>query len=120
MTNQIINERIIKDMLRFSPCPIMEHVVPIDNLYSLGLNKKESDFLINNPNAHVYAALFDFQIKYQGAWKTTYILNQRLGHLNPNKLALMSIRELHPYIKGRERNEDPLHRFNEVLTKRVI
>jgi len=119
MTEKIINERIVKDMLRYSPCPQMENVVKATNLDSWGLSREVGDFLLQNPNALLFGAIFNYLIPYEKAWIAPFELHRRLGHIDPFRLAKMQERQLLPYLL-RGQHGQALHRFPPTLTRRII
>lgn len=106
-------------MLRYSPCPQMEHVVMAENLDSWGLSRDVGDFLLQNPNALLFGAIFDYIVPYQKAWIAPFELYKRLGHIDPFRLAKMKDSQLLPYFKSGKYGQ-ALHRFPPTLTKRII
>ncbi|OGP76337.1 MAG: hypothetical protein A2V86_00040 [Deltaproteobacteria bacterium RBG_16_49_23] len=86
-------------MLRYSPCPQMENVVKAINLDSWGLSREVGDFLMQNPNALHFGAIFDYLIAYQKAWITPFELHKRLGHIDPFRLEKMQESQLLPYFQ---------------------
>ncbi|MCX5885704.1 MAG: hypothetical protein NT096_07325 [Proteobacteria bacterium] len=119
MSEKYLNENIVKDMLRYSPCPQMENVVKAENLDSWGLSREVGDFLLQNPNALLFGAIFDYLIPYQKAWIAPFNLHKRLGHIDPFRLAKMQESQLLPYFQ-RGKYGQALHRFPPTLTKRII
>ncbi|NVM55783.1 MAG: hypothetical protein HWN66_18935 [Candidatus Helarchaeota archaeon] len=57
-------------------------------------NKDANDFILSNPNAFLFAVILDERIEAERAWTGPYLLKERLGHLNPAKIAAMSEGEL--------------------------
>ncbi|GBE22393.1 endonuclease III [bacterium BMS3Bbin01] len=43
-------------------------------------------FLLSDPFAFLIAVICDYQIKAERAWETPYLLAQRLGHLDPERI----------------------------------
>ena len=119
MSEQLISENIVKDMLRYSPCPQMQNIVKTENLDSWGLSREVGDFLLRNPNALLFGAIFDYLIPYQKAWIAPFELNKRLGHIDPFRLAMMEESSLLPYFQ-RGKYGQALHRFPPTLAKRII
>ncbi|MDD1779038.1 MAG: hypothetical protein LUQ65_12805 [Candidatus Helarchaeota archaeon] len=119
MSEMDMNKRIVRDMLRYSPCPQMGHIVKADNLDSWGLSREVGTFLLQNPNALLFGALFDYLWDYRKAWQSPFELHKRLGHLGPFRLARMSERQLLPYLQ-RGKYGQALHRFPPTLTRRII
>ena len=114
-----VNENIVRDMLRYSPCPQMKNVVIADNLDSWGLSRDVGDFLLRNPNALLFGSIFDYLIPFQKAWIAPLELSRRLGHIDPFRLATMEQSQLLTYFKGGKYGR-ALHRFPAILTKRII
>jgi uncharacterized HhH-GPD family protein len=97
----------------------MENVVKADNLDSWELSREVGDFLLNNPNAVLFGAIFDYLVPYKRAWIAPFELHRRLGHLDPFRLAKMTESRLLPYFQ-RGKYGQALHRFPPTLTRRII
>jgi endonuclease III len=119
MSDKIINERIVKDMLRYRPCPQMTNVVKATNLDSWGLSREVGEFLLQNPNAVLFGAIFNYFIRYEKALAAPLELHRRLGHIDPFRLAKMQEGQLLPYVQ-RGQHGQALHRFPAALARRII
>jgi len=113
------NLRIVEDMLRYIPCPQMENVAKAENIDSWGLSRKVGEFILNNPNAVLFGAIFNYLIPYQNAWTAPFELQRRMGHLDPFRMAKMTEHQLLPYIQ-RGKYGQALHRFPPTLARRII
>ena len=106
-------------MLRYSPCPQMKSVVKATNLDSWGMSREVGNFLLQNPNALLFGAIFDYLIVAKKAWSAPFELYKRLGHIDPFRLAKMKESQLLPYFQ-RGKYGQALHRFPPTLTRRII
>jgi len=117
MTEAERDGAIVRAMLRFVPCPQMHNPVRVKSFEEMG--HLAGEFVLGNPNALLFGAIFDYLIPYQKAWQAPLKLKERLGHLEPRRLATMSVAQLMPSIQ-KGAHGGALHRFPRVLAKRVI
>jgi endonuclease III len=119
MTEQRRNEAIVRDMLRYSPCPELHRATRARNLDSWGLPREAGDFLLHEPNAFLFGCLFNYQWPYVKALSAPLELRRRLGHLDAGRLAAMSWDEVAPFIMNGEHGNS-LHRYPNNLAKRIV
>lgn len=119
MNDNQLNENIAKAMLTYSPCPVLKDVVKRPNLDSWEISLDSKALLLSDPNAILFGAIFDYQIPWEKAWEAPLKLKERLGHLDPFKLAKMTNSQLLPYLQ-RGNLGPALHRFPPTLAKRLI
>lgn len=76
-------------------------------------DKKEANNLLrNNPNAFIFAVIFDQGIPATRAWSAPYFLKKRLGHLDIEKIFEMGIDSLTKVCTKRP----ALHRYNYLAS----
>jgi len=64
-------------------------------------------FVLQNPNAFLFAVIFDQGIQAERAWAAPYMLSQRLGHFDIARIAAMSVGELSKVVSA----PPALHRY---------
>jgi uncharacterized HhH-GPD family protein len=57
-------------------------------------NKDVNDLILSDSNAFLFAVILDEKIDAERAWTGSYLLKERLGHLDPREIASMSREEL--------------------------
>ena len=57
-------------------------------------NEEANRFVLDNPNAFLFAVIFDQGIQAERAWAAPYFLSQRLGHFDLARIASMTPSEL--------------------------
>jgi len=110
---------VVRDMLTYKRPPQVDHPILAANLDSWGIAREVGDFLLNNPNALLFGAIFDYQIKLEKAWEAPFSLANRLGHLDVRRIARMDPTDLSKYIR-RDETRNALHRFPTVLAARLV
>jgi uncharacterized HhH-GPD family protein len=70
-------------------------------------NDAANQFVLKNPNAFLFAVIFDQGIQAERAWAGPYYLSQRLGHFDLERIAAMPLSELITVI----RRPPALHRY---------
>ncbi len=111
---------IVQAMLAFIPPPdFSQKNAKASHLDSWGLSREVADLILNDPNAFLIGSIFDYQIPFRKAWEAPFKLKQRLGHLDVPLIASMKYDDLFAAIYGGGKGQS-LHRFNSVLTNRVI
>jgi endonuclease-3 len=110
---------VVRDMLRYAPCPEIGRATRAENLDSWDLPRAAGDFLLSDPNAFLLGCLFNYQVPYAKALSAPLELRRRLGHLEAARLAAMDWRDLAPSI-ARGAHGRSLHRFPNNLAKRVV
>jgi len=110
---------IIRDMLAYIPPPPMDRPRLAAYLDDWGIAREVGDMLLHNPNALLFSAIFNYQIKYEKALEAPSELASRLGHLDVRRLAKMRQEDLAQYIRGDE-TVHSLHRFPAVVAGRLI
>ena len=114
-----VDERIVRDMLRYSPCPDVARPQRARNLDCWGVSREVGDLLLKDPNAVLLMSLFNYQIPYERALAAPFELRGRLGHLDPRRLAKMRQSDLLPFVRNGPHGK-ALHRFPPTLSKRII
>jgi uncharacterized HhH-GPD family protein len=89
------------------------------NLDSWGIAREIGNFLLHSPNALLFSAIFNYQIKYEKALEAPFDLAKRLGHLDVRRLAKMRKKDLTKHIR-RDETVHSLHRFPAVVAGRLI
>lgn len=74
-----------------------------------------NEFLRTNPFAFLLAVIFDQGVPAERAWRAPYELRQRLGHLDPEKVA----GDL-PAVAGAIAAEPKLHRYIEKMPRWIV
>jgi uncharacterized HhH-GPD family protein len=110
---------VARDMLAYIPPPPVDRPRLAANLDDWGIAREVGDLLLHNPNALLFSAIFNFQIKYQRALEAPFELASRLGHLDVRRLAKMRQQDLAQYVRGDE-TVHSLHRFPAVVAGRLI
>jgi hypothetical protein len=64
-------------------------------------------FVLKNPNAFLFAVIFDQGIQAERAWAAPYFLSQRLGHFNLERIVTMPLSKLSEVIA----KPPALHRY---------
>lgn len=112
--------KIVQAMLAYTPPPdFSQKNAKASHLESWGLSREVADLILNDPNAFLIGSIFDYQIPFRKAWEAPFKLKQRLSHLDVALIASMKFDDLYAAISGGDRGQS-LHRFNSVLTNRVI
>ena len=75
-----------------------------------------NQFVLKNPNAFLFAVIFDQGIQAERAWAAPYFLSQRLGHFNLERIATMPLSRLSEVI-GRP---PALHRYVNTIPDWLI
>ena len=114
MTNEVV-----RDMLAYIPPPSMDCPSLAAYLDDWGITREAGDLLLHNPNALLFSAIFNYQIKYKKALEAPFNLASRLGHLDVHRLAKMRKKDLAQHIRGDE-TVHSLHRFPSVVAGRLI
>jgi len=70
-------------------------------------NDEANRFVLDNPNAFLFAVIFDQGIQAERAWASPYFLSQRLGHFDLARMASMTPVELSQVIA----KPPALHRY---------
>ncbi len=73
------------------------------------------ELIARDPIAFVIGFILDQQVRVQLAFAAPLKLQERLGHLNPERIAAMPIDELEHVF----RSPSPLHRYPAAMAKRV-
>jgi len=74
----------------------------------------EADLLVDSDSfAFLVAVLADYRVRADRAWNLPYLLKQRLGHLDPQKVAEMSERDLERAMS----QPTPLHRHPKMVAR---
>ena len=112
--------QIVQAMLAFTPPPDFSRKnAKATHLDSWGLSREVAELILADPNAFLIGSIFDYQIPFRKAWEAPFKLKQRLGHLDVATIASMEFDDLHAVIYG-DRKGNSLHRFNSILTRKVI
>lgn len=76
----------------------------------------EADNLIwNNPLAYLFAVILDQSMKAERVWEIPFILKERLGYLDANRIARLGDDEIIEIFNRKPK----LHRFPKVMAKRI-
>ncbi len=79
----------------------------------------QADDLLNNieeyPHAFLLACMMDRQVRSERAWAVPYLLSQRLGGFDLEKLSTLPFYELKRHMSEPE----PLHRFPERMSENI-
>jgi len=119
-TTSVYSGQIVQAMLAFTPSPDFSHKnAKAEHLDSWGLGRDVAELILSDPNAFLIGSIFDYQIPFRKAWEAPLRLKQRLGHLDVAIIASMNFDDLYAVIHGGE-NGKSLHRFNSVLTRKVL
>lgn len=119
-SNSVYARKIIQAMLAFTPPPdFSQKNAKASHLDSWKLSREVADLILNDPNAFLIGSIFNYQILFQKAWEAPFKLKQRLGHLDAALIASMKFDDLYAVISGGGRGQS-LHRFNSILTNKVI
>ena len=110
---------VVRDMLTYKQPPLIDRPMLAANLDSWGISRDIGNLLLRNPNALLFSAIFNYQIKYERALEAPFELASRLGHLDVQRLAKMSQKDLAQHIRGDE-TVHSLHRFPSVVAGRLI
>jgi len=110
---------VVRDMLAYIPPPPMDRPRLAAYLDDWGIAREAGDLLLHNPNALLFSAIFNYQIKYEKALEAPFELASRLGHLDVRRLAKMRQEDLTKHIRGDE-TVHSLHRFPSVVAGRLI
>jgi len=110
---------IADTILAFDPISLSRPARPMTHAEyatSQGLASPRVRTEAEHANAFLFGVIADRMIKAEKAWKLSYELSRRFGHLDVAKLARMFVADL------REKLEKPtkLHRFNEAIAKGII
>jgi len=82
----------------------------------LFVRHKEADKLVReNANAFLFGVILDQGIDAEKAWAAPHELKMRIGHLNPENIANMPLREL----EGHFSEGIKLHRFWPTMARRI-
>lgn len=111
--------QVVRDMLAYKPPPPMDRPRLAAYLDDWGIAREAGDLLLHDPNALLFSAIFNFQIKYEKALEAPFELALRLGHLDVRRLAKMRQQDLAQYIRGDE-TVHSLHRFPALVAGRLI
>ena len=112
------DEIIARRMLRYCPCPSLRRRNRAEAL-DWAETAEANDLLLRDANALLFGAVFDYAVPISRAWQAPYELCRRLGHIDPARLAQMSVTRLLPYFR-RGPHGNALHRFPKILAKRII
>ena len=120
IATSIYSEQIVQAMLAFIPAPDFSHKNErATHLDSWGLSREIADLILTDPNAFLIGSIFNYQIPFRKAWEAPFKLKQRLGHLDVVIIANMNFDDLYAVIYGGGKGK-PLHRFNSILTKKIL
>jgi len=112
--------QIVHAMLAFTPPPdFSQKNAKATHLDSWGLSREVAELILNDPNAFLIGSIFDYQIPFRKAWEAPFKLKQRLKHLDVAIIASMDFDDLYAAIYGGGDGKS-LHRFNSILTKKVL
>lgn len=112
--------QIVQAMLTFIPPPDFSRKnVKATHLDSWGLSREVAELILVDPNAFLIGSIFDYQIPFRKAWEAPFKLKQRLGHLDIAVIANMTFEDLYVVIHGGGHGKS-LHRFNSILTRKVL
>jgi len=64
-------------------------------------------FVLEDPNAFLFAVIFDQGIQAERAWAAPYLLSERLGHFDMTRIAAMSVGQLSKIVSA----PPALHRY---------
>lgn len=73
-------------------------------------------FVLKNPNAFLFAVIFDQGIQSERAWAAPYFLSQRLGHFKLERIATMPLSKLSEVIA----KPPALHRYVNIIPDWLI
>lgn len=114
------SEQIVQEMVRYIPAPDFSRKnEKATHLDSWGLPRDVAKLILDDPNAFLIGSIFDYQIPFRKAWEAPFKLQQRLGHLDVAIIAEMPFEELYAHVHGGGKGRS-LHRFNTLLTRKVI
>jgi uncharacterized HhH-GPD family protein len=117
--SSVTTNKVVRDMLAYKQPPPTACPMLAANLDSWGIAREVGDLLLHNPNALLFSAIFNYQIKYEKALEAPFALALRIGHLDVRRLAKMRQKDLTKHIRGDE-NVHSLHRFPAVVAGRLI
>ena len=112
---------LFKALLKYISCPDLKKEPVKSDFGDWNISKEAAKLISKDPNAFLFAAIFDRGIWAEDAWERPYQLKKRLGHLDIEKIAKMPQDELaleigpHKYGKG-----ESLHRYYNVISKSII
>jgi uncharacterized HhH-GPD family protein len=78
-------------------------------------NKEANDLVNEDPLAYLFGVIFDHHVKAELAWGAPYLLKQRLGHLNPQKVVAISDEELEQIFA----QKPALHRYYKTMAGNI-
>lgn len=120
LKESIYSEQIVQEMLNYIPSPsFFRKNEKATHLDSWGLSRDVAKLILDDPNAFLIGSIFDYQIPFRKAWEAPFKLKQRLGHLDVSVISEMSFDDLYSHVHGGG-NGRSLHRFNTLLTRKVI
>lgn len=79
-------------------------------------SEKANALIFSNPLAFVIGLIFDQSIQSRLAWEAPLVLQERLGHLDAQKIALMDVEELKRVIAEKK----ALHRYPSNMARYLI
>lgn len=116
----VYSEKIVQAMLAFTPPPdFYQKNTKATHLDSWKLSRDIAELILLDPNAFLIGSIFDYQIPFRKAWEAPFKLKQRLGHLDVAIIANMTFDDLYAVIHGGGQGKS-LHRFNSILTRKVL
>ncbi len=113
-----MSKKIVKKLLQYRPCPKLDARLKKPGFSSWGLDKQTVKLLCQDPNAFLFAGLFDYLIDARDAWEVPRKLKKRLGYLDIRKLERTPKSKLAKSI-ARNGDSPALHRFPNRMADRV-
>ncbi len=113
------HQRMHSAFLAYRPLPELNRSKRLSNLDGWDLRRSHGNLLLNVPNAYFYSCFFNYQVPAHRALSAPFYLRQRLGHLNPRRIAAMPWRALAKYT-GPSKHGGALHRFPNNVAKLLV